>query len=90
MIRQEGHELVYGTNVYMMSVIRPMNGRPATVCNGSHVALSAYDRVIVEHFTTLPLSMEGHPTVLRAFVPNTIIITTVPSYSIRMETRSKP
>ena len=41
-------------------------------------------------FTTMPSSMEEHPTVLRAFALNMAIINTVPSHSIRMETRSKP
>ncbi len=59
LIRQEGHELVYGTNVYLISVIRPMNGKPATVGNGSHVAFSAYDRVMVDAFYSVALEHGG-------------------------------
>jgi catechol 2,3-dioxygenase-like lactoylglutathione lyase family enzyme len=59
LIRQEEHELVYGTNVYLISVIRPINGKPATVGNGSHVAFSAYDRVMVDAFYNTALEHGG-------------------------------
>lgn len=59
LIKQQAHELVYGTNVYLVSIIRPINGGPATVGNGSHVAFSAYDRLMVDAFYNAALEHGG-------------------------------
>jgi catechol 2,3-dioxygenase-like lactoylglutathione lyase family enzyme len=50
LISSDERELVYGTAVYLLNVIRPLDGKPALAGNGSHVAFSAYDRGMVNEF----------------------------------------
>lgn len=59
LIKMDSRELLYGTSVYLLNVIRPMNGQPATVGNGSHLAFAAYDRGMVDEFYRVALENGG-------------------------------
>jgi catechol 2,3-dioxygenase-like lactoylglutathione lyase family enzyme len=59
LMKIDDKELLYGTSVYLLNVIRPMNGRPATVGNGSHLAFAAYDRRMVQEFHRVAMKHGG-------------------------------
>jgi catechol 2,3-dioxygenase-like lactoylglutathione lyase family enzyme len=59
LISSDERELVYGTAVYLLNVIRPLDGHPALAGNGSHVAISAYDRGMVNEFYRIALIHGG-------------------------------
>jgi catechol 2,3-dioxygenase-like lactoylglutathione lyase family enzyme len=59
LIRSGETHLLYGTSVYMLSVIRPLDGGPATHGNGSHLAFGADSRQMVDEFYRVALANGG-------------------------------
>jgi catechol 2,3-dioxygenase-like lactoylglutathione lyase family enzyme len=59
LISSDDRELLYGTAVYLLNIIRPLDGKPATVGNGSHLAFSAIDRDMVDAFHQTALENGG-------------------------------
>jgi catechol 2,3-dioxygenase-like lactoylglutathione lyase family enzyme len=59
LISSDERELVYGTAVYLLNVILPLDGGAATSGNGSHIAFSAHDRVMVDEFYRIALIHGG-------------------------------
>jgi catechol 2,3-dioxygenase-like lactoylglutathione lyase family enzyme len=57
LISSDERELVYGTALYLLNFIRPLNGQVATA--GSHVAFSAHDRGMVDEFYRTALVHDG-------------------------------
>lgn len=51
--------LDYGSGSLIFSVETPVNGRPATVGNGSHVAFAAENRAMVDRFHRTALENGG-------------------------------
>jgi len=59
LISSDERELVYGTAVYVLNIIRPLDGHPALAGNGSHVAFGAHDRGMVNEFYRIALLHGG-------------------------------
>lgn len=59
LIASDERELVYGTALYLLNVIRPLDGKPALAGNGSHIAFGAYDRSMVDEFYRIALTHGG-------------------------------
>jgi catechol 2,3-dioxygenase-like lactoylglutathione lyase family enzyme len=59
LVSSDERELVYGTAVYLLNVIRPLDGKSALAGNGSHVAFGAYDRGMVNEFYRVALLHGG-------------------------------
>jgi catechol 2,3-dioxygenase-like lactoylglutathione lyase family enzyme len=59
LISSDERELVYGTAIYLLNVIRPLDGNPALAGNGSHIAFSAHDRGMVNEFYRIALLHGG-------------------------------
>lgn len=51
--------LDYGVGEILFSLERPVDGRPATVGNGAHIAFQALDRAMVDEFHRLALAHGG-------------------------------
>lgn len=49
----------YGSGQFLFSIETPVDGRPATVGNGSHVAFAAEDRAMVDRFYQAALANGG-------------------------------
>lgn len=49
----------YGTSTLLFSLENPLDGKPATAGNGSHVAFAAEDRVMVDEFYRVALANGG-------------------------------
>jgi catechol 2,3-dioxygenase-like lactoylglutathione lyase family enzyme len=58
MAEEEGG-LGYGSGTFHFSVQIPIDGRPATVGNGSHIAFAVEDRSMVERFHATALEHGG-------------------------------
>jgi catechol 2,3-dioxygenase-like lactoylglutathione lyase family enzyme len=52
-------ELIYGTGTFLVSLIVPINGHPATAGNGTHIAFAAEDRGMVHRFHAAALANGG-------------------------------
>ena len=52
-------ELIYGAGTFLVSLIVPINGHPATAGNGTHVAFAAEDRGMVHCFHAAALANGG-------------------------------
>jgi catechol 2,3-dioxygenase-like lactoylglutathione lyase family enzyme len=52
-------ELIYGASTFLVSLIVPINGHPATTGNGTHVAFAAEDRGMVHRFHAVALANGG-------------------------------
>jgi catechol 2,3-dioxygenase-like lactoylglutathione lyase family enzyme len=52
-------ELIYGASTFLVSLIVPINGHPATTGNGTHVAFAAEDRGMVHRFHAAALANGG-------------------------------
>jgi catechol 2,3-dioxygenase-like lactoylglutathione lyase family enzyme len=52
-------ELIYGASTFLVSLIVPINGHPATAGNGTHVAFAAEDRGMVHRFHAVALANGG-------------------------------
>jgi len=52
-------ELIYGASTFLVSLIVPINGHPATTGNGTHVAFAAEDRGMVHPFYAAALANGG-------------------------------
>jgi catechol 2,3-dioxygenase-like lactoylglutathione lyase family enzyme len=59
LISSDERELVYGTAVYLLNVILPLDGGAATSGNGSHIAFGAHDRGMVDEFYRIALIHGG-------------------------------
>ena len=72
-IKRTDRIIAYGANEVAFSLERPIDGRPASVGNGTHVAFHAGSRAIVEDFHRTALAVggsdEGAPG-LRPYDPN--------------------
>lgn len=51
--------LGYGSGQFHFSVQMPIDGKPATVGNGCHIAFAAEDRAMVDRFHATALSHDG-------------------------------
>jgi len=51
--------LGYGSGTFHFSVQVPIDGRPATVANGAHIAFAAEDRSMVDRFYAVALDHGG-------------------------------
>jgi catechol 2,3-dioxygenase-like lactoylglutathione lyase family enzyme len=51
--------LDYGSGQFQFSVETPVDGKPASVGNGSHIAFAAEDRAMVDHFHAAALAHGG-------------------------------
>lgn len=58
-MRQSDTALDYGSGHFLFSVETPVDGLPATVGNGSHVAFAAGRRAIVDQFHAAALAHGG-------------------------------
>ncbi len=56
---EDGGGLGYGSGTFHFSVQVPIDGKPATVGNGSHVAFAAEDRAMVDRFYAAALKHGG-------------------------------
>ena len=54
--------LDYGSGKVVFSVEAPVDGKPATVGNGSHIAFEVKDRAMVDHFHQWPCHTEEPAT----------------------------
>jgi len=72
-IKRSDRVLAYGVNEITFTLERPIDGNPATVGNGSHIAFLAGDRAMVDDFHRIALTQggrdEGAPG-LRDYDPN--------------------
>lgn len=59
MKRRPNSELIYGANVFLLSVVRPSDGKPASAGHGAHIAFSAESRERVDHFHAEGLAHGG-------------------------------
>lgn len=59
LMKRTERELIYGAGTYLLSVIVPVDGRPASAGNGAHVAFAAESRVMVDHFHRQALAHGG-------------------------------
>ncbi|HKY92533.1 MAG TPA: VOC family protein [Nevskiaceae bacterium] len=59
LMKQTERELIYGATTYLLSVIQPVDGGPATVGNGSHIAFAAESRWMVDCFYAAALAHGG-------------------------------
>jgi catechol 2,3-dioxygenase-like lactoylglutathione lyase family enzyme len=64
----------YGAGAILISINQPLDGKPATPGNGSHVAFSAENRAMVDEFYRLALShggsSDGEPGVRPEYDPH--------------------
>ena len=81
--------LDYGSGKVIFSVETPVDGKPATVGNGSHIAFEAKDRAVVDHFHQAALSHGGTSDGSPACGLNTTPTTMAHSSVIQMATRSR-
>lgn len=58
-LQKMGDGLGYGSGQFLFSIETPVDGRPATVGNGSHIAFSAEDRGTVDRFHAVALAHGG-------------------------------
>lgn len=56
---QEEGELFYGAGTFIISIVIPFNGQPATAGNGSHIAFAAEDRAMVDRFYATAMANGG-------------------------------
>lgn len=59
LLQASGRAADYGVGDILFSLEVPVDGRPATVGNGVHVAFQAYDRAMVDEFHRLALELGG-------------------------------
>lgn len=59
LMKQADRALDYGSGQLVFSVETPVDGRPATVGNGSHIAFGVEDRATVNRFHAVALSHGG-------------------------------
>ncbi|MBJ3786731.1 VOC family protein [Devosia sediminis] len=52
-------ELLYGAGSFMISIVVPLDGEPATPGNGTHIAFAARDRAMVDRFYEVALANGG-------------------------------
>lgn len=73
-MRQSETALDYGSGQFLFSVETPVDGEPATVGNGSHVAFAAGRRGLVDQFHATALahggSSDGAPGLRPEYDPN--------------------
>ncbi|KAA2213289.1 VOC family protein [Teichococcus oryzae] len=58
-IRRDEAGVHYGTGDILFSLVRPVDGRPASPGNGAHVAFAAADRAMVDAFHRAALAHGG-------------------------------
>jgi len=70
----EDFGLNYGVGSFMLSIVEPVDGRPATAGNGVHVAFAAGSRAMVDAFYLAALehggSRDGEPGLRPHYNPN--------------------
>lgn len=59
MKRKDDRELIYGANVFLLSVLRPVDGKPASPAHGAHIAFAAESRAMVDRFHAAGLAHGG-------------------------------
>jgi len=62
--------LGYGSGTFHISVEVPIDGEPATVDNGTHIAFAAEDRSLVERFYAAALKQGGSDAGALGLLPN--------------------
>lgn len=74
LLHQSEQSIDYGTGEIVFSVELPVDGEPATVGNGVHVAFVARDQAMVRRFHALALanggSSDGEPGLRPIYDPN--------------------
>jgi catechol 2,3-dioxygenase-like lactoylglutathione lyase family enzyme len=81
--------LGYGSGTFHFSVQVPIDGKPATVGNGSHVAFAVEDRSVVNRFTRQRWNMAAATMALRGCGRITMPTIMGRSSAIRTVTRSR-
>jgi catechol 2,3-dioxygenase-like lactoylglutathione lyase family enzyme len=56
---QEERELLYGAGQFIISIVVPLDGKPATPGNGTHIAFAAKDRAMVDRFYQVAMANGG-------------------------------
>ena len=56
---EDEREVTYGSSVFVFSVGLPLDGKPATVGNGTHIAFAAEDREMVNRFHEAAMANGG-------------------------------
>jgi catechol 2,3-dioxygenase-like lactoylglutathione lyase family enzyme len=81
--------LGYGSGTFHFSVQVPIDGKPATVGNGTHIAFAVEDRAMVDRFYAVALDHGGSGDGDRDSAPSTTRIIMVRSSAIQTGTRSR-
>jgi catechol 2,3-dioxygenase-like lactoylglutathione lyase family enzyme len=81
--------LGYGSGTFHFSVQVPIDGKPATVGNGTHIAFAAENREMVERFYAAALITAAATTANRDCAPTTMQTTMARSSVIRTGTKSR-
>jgi len=58
-LHDRGGSIDYGTSVMFFSLEKPVDGRPASVGNGVHIAFAAETRAMVDEFYRVALAQGG-------------------------------
>lgn len=56
---EEENELHYGAGTFLISIVKPYDGNPASAGNGSHIAFAAADRTMVDRFYEAAMAHGG-------------------------------
>src|SRR4051794_12250412 len=59
LIKADEHGAHYGTGTILVSLVKPVDGKPASAGNGAHVAFAAEDRGTVDNFYRAALAHGG-------------------------------
>jgi catechol 2,3-dioxygenase-like lactoylglutathione lyase family enzyme len=74
LVSEDGLSIDYGVGEVMFSLETPVDGKPASVGNGVHIAFSARDPDMVDEFYRVALENggtdDGPPGLRRAYNPN--------------------
>ena len=56
---EEENELLYGAGTFVISIVVPLDSKPATAGNGTHIAFAAKDRAMVDRFYEVAMAHGG-------------------------------
>jgi catechol 2,3-dioxygenase-like lactoylglutathione lyase family enzyme len=67
---EEERELLFGAGTFIISIVVPLDGRPATPGNGTHIAFAARDRAMVDRFYEAAMANGGREDGAPGLRPN--------------------